>query len=206
MVPLWFLPFALVCGNTFVLKPSEQVPLSQKRMFELLERCDLPPGVVNLVHGGREVVEAICDHPGIKAVSFVGSTPVARAVYQRATHAGKRVQALGGAKNFIIVMPDADLDRGIPAIAESFYGCAGERCLAGSVLLPVGDAHRPARDRLIDAAAAMKVGDGLEPGVAMGPVISAKHRERVLSYVEKGVKRGRAPGARRPRRSGRRST
>jgi malonate-semialdehyde dehydrogenase (acetylating)/methylmalonate-semialdehyde dehydrogenase len=190
MVPLWFLPFALVCGNTFVLKPSEQVPLSQKRMFELLERCDIPPGVVNLVHGGREVVEAICDHPGIKAVSFVGSTPVARTVYQRATHAGKRVQALGGAKNFIIVMPDADLDRGIPAIAESFYGCAGERCLAGSVLLPVGDAHRPARDRLIDAAAAMKVGDGLEPGVAMGPVISARHRERVLSYVERGVAEG----------------
>jgi malonate-semialdehyde dehydrogenase (acetylating)/methylmalonate-semialdehyde dehydrogenase len=190
MVPLWFLPFALVCGNTFVLKPSEQVPLSQKRMFELLERCDIPPGVVNLVHGGREVVEAICDHPGIKAVSFVGSTPVARTVYQRATHAGKRVQALGGAKNFIIVMPDADLDRGIPAIAESFYGCAGERCLAGSVLLPVGDAHRPARDRLIDAAAAMKVGDGLEPGVAMGPVISARHRERVLSYVERGIAEG----------------
>ena len=114
MVPLWFLPFAVVCGNTFVLKPSEQVPLSQQRMFELLEQCDLPPGVVNLVNGGREVVEAICDHPGIRAVSFVGSTPVARAVYQRATHAGKRVQALGGAKNFIIVMPDADLDRSDP--------------------------------------------------------------------------------------------
>ena len=190
MVPLWFLPFAVVCGNTFVLKPSEQVPLSQKRMFELLERCDLPPGVVNLVNGGREVVEAICDHPGIKAVSFVGSTPVARAVYQRAAHAGKRVQALGGAKNFIVVMPDADFDRGIPTIAESFYGCAGERCLAGSVLLPVGDAHRHARDRLIDAAAAMRVGDGLEPGVTMGPVISAKHRERVLSYVERGVSEG----------------
>ena len=190
MVPLWFLPFAVVCGNTFVLKPSEQVPLSQKRMFELLERCDLPPGVVNLVNGGREVVEAICDHPGIKAVSFVGSTPVARAVYQRAAHAGKRVQALGGAKNFIVVMPDADFDRAIPTIAESFYGCAGERCLAGSVLLPIGDAHRHARDRLIDAAAAMRVGDGLEPGVTMGPVISAKHRERVLSYVERGVSEG----------------
>ena len=190
MVPLWFLPFAIVCGNTFVLKPSEQVPLSQKRMFELLERCDLPPGVVNLVHGGREVVDALCDHPGIKAVSFVGSTPVARLVYQRATHAGKRVQALGGAKNFIIVMPDADLDRSIPTIAESFYGCAGERCLAGSVLLPVGVAHTPARDRLIEAAAAMKVGDGLEPGVSMGPVISARHRDRVLSYVERGVTEG----------------
>jgi malonate-semialdehyde dehydrogenase (acetylating)/methylmalonate-semialdehyde dehydrogenase len=190
MVPLWFLPFAIVCGNTFVLKPSEQVPLSQKRMFELLERCDLPPGVVNLVHGGREVVDAICDHPGIKAVSFVGSTPVARLVYQRATHTGKRVQALGGAKNFVIVMPDADLDRSIPTIAESFYGCAGERCLAGSVLLPVGGAHTPARDRLIEAAASMKVGDGLEPGVTMGPVISARHRDRVLSYVERGVTEG----------------
>ena len=142
MVPLWFLPFAVVSGNTFILKPSEQVPLSQKRMFELLEQCDLPPGVVNLVNGGREVVEAICDHPGIRAVSFVGSTPVARLVYQRGTHAGKRVQALGGAKNFIVVMPDADFDRSIPVITESFYGCAGERCLAGSVLLPVGEAHK----------------------------------------------------------------
>ena len=109
--PLWFLPFAVVSGNTFILKPSEQVPLSMKRMFELLAQCDLAPGVVNLVQGGREVVEAICDHPGIRALSFVGSTPVARLVYQRATHAGKRVQALGGAKNFIVVMPDADLDK-----------------------------------------------------------------------------------------------
>jgi malonate-semialdehyde dehydrogenase (acetylating)/methylmalonate-semialdehyde dehydrogenase len=190
MVPMWFLPFAIVCGNTFIMKPSEQVPLSQKRAFELLEQCDLPRGVVNLVHGGRDVAEAICDHPGIRAVSFVGSTPVARAVYQRATHAGKRVQALGGAKNFIVVMPDADLDRGIPAIVESFYGCAGERCLAGSVLLPVGEAHKPARDRLIHAAAAMKIGDGLDPGVQMGPVISAKHRERVLGYVDRGVQEG----------------
>jgi malonate-semialdehyde dehydrogenase (acetylating)/methylmalonate-semialdehyde dehydrogenase len=190
MVPLWFLPFAVVSGNTFILKPSEQVPLSQKRMFELLEKCDLPPGVVNLVHGGKEVVEALCDHPGIRAVSFVGSTPVARLVYQRATHAGKRVQALGGAKNFIIVMPDADFDRSIPIITESFYGCAGERCLAGSVLLPVGDAHKPTRDLLIESARSLKVGDGLEPGVTMGPVISAKHRERVLGYVDLGVKEG----------------
>src|SRR5437764_4226212 len=119
MVPMWFLPFAVVTGNTFVLKPSEQVPLSQKRVFELLERCGLPPGVVNLVNGGREVVEAICDHPEIRAVSFVGSTPVARAVYQRATHAGKRVQALGGAKNFVVVMPDTNWDRAIPVITES---------------------------------------------------------------------------------------
>ena len=190
MVPLWFLPFAVVSGNTFVLKPSEQVPLSQQRIFELLEQCDLPPGVVNLVHGGREVVEALCDHPGIRAVSFVGSTPVARAVYQRATHAGKRVQALGGAKNFIVVMPDADLDRAIPIISESFYGCAGERCLAGSILVPVGPVHAEARDRLVESARRIKVGDGMEPGVDMGPVISAAHRKRVLGYVERGAAEG----------------
>jgi malonate-semialdehyde dehydrogenase (acetylating)/methylmalonate-semialdehyde dehydrogenase len=190
MVPMWFLPFAVVCGNTFVLKPSEQVPLTQQRVFELLAECDLPRGVVNLVHGGRDVAEAICDHPGIKAVSFVGSTPVARAVYQRATAAGKRVQALGGAKNFIVVMPDADLDRAIPTIAESFYGCAGERCLAGSVLLPVGPAHAEVRDRLVETARAMVVGNGLEPATQMGPVISARHRDRVNGYVEQGVAEG----------------
>jgi malonate-semialdehyde dehydrogenase (acetylating)/methylmalonate-semialdehyde dehydrogenase len=190
MVPLWFLPFAVATGNTFIVKPSEQVPLSQKRIFELLDACDLPPGVVNLVNGGKEVVEAICDHPDIRAVSFVGSTPVARAVYPRATHAGKRVQALGGAKNFVVVMPDADLDRVIPIISESFYGCAGERCLAGSVLVPVGDAHRPARDRMLEAARALKVGDGMEPGVEMGPVISATHKKRVEGYIAKGASEG----------------
>jgi malonate-semialdehyde dehydrogenase (acetylating)/methylmalonate-semialdehyde dehydrogenase len=190
MVPLWFLPFAVATGNTFIVKPSEQVPLSQKRMFELLEQCDLPPGVINLVHGGREVVEAICDHPDIRAVSFVGSTPVARAVYQRATHAGKRVQALGGAKNFVVVMPDADLDRAMPVITESFYGCAGERCLAGSVLVPVGEAHGRARERMVESAKALKVGDGMEPGVSMGPVISAPHKDRVAGYIQKGVSEG----------------
>ncbi len=190
MVPLWFLPFAIATGNTFVVKPSEQVPMTQALMVRLLERCDLPPGVVNLVHGGRAVVEAICDHPEIRAVSFVGSTPVARAVYRRATHAGKRVQALGGAKNFIVVMPDADLERTTAAIAESFFGCAGERCLAGSVLLPVGPVHAEARERLAAAAKALKVGDGSEAGVGMGPVISAGHRERVVDYIEKGIAEG----------------
>jgi malonate-semialdehyde dehydrogenase (acetylating)/methylmalonate-semialdehyde dehydrogenase len=190
MVPMWFLPFAIASGNTFVLKPSEQVPLSQRRMTDLLQQCDLPPGVVNVVNGGSEVVNAICDHPGIRAVSFVGSTAVAKHVYQRATHTGKRVQALGGAKNFVVVMPDADLERAIGVISESFYGCAGERCLAGSVLVPVGDIHAEARDRLVASAHALKVGDGLEPGVTMGPVISAKHRDRVLNYIEKGVAEG----------------
>src|SRR5919198_4760557 len=154
MVPMWFLPFAIVTGNTFVLKPSEQVPLSQRRMMEFLQKSDLPAGVVNLVNGGREVVDAICDHPGIRAVSFVGSTPVAKHVYQRATHSGKRVQALGGAKNFVVIMPDADLERSMAAITESFYGCAGERCLAGSMLVPVGAAHRDARERIVESAKA----------------------------------------------------
>jgi malonate-semialdehyde dehydrogenase (acetylating) / methylmalonate-semialdehyde dehydrogenase len=190
MVPMWFLPFAIVTGNTFVLKPSEQVPLSQRMMVDFLRQCDLPAGVVNLVNGGRDVVNAICDHPGIRAVSFVGSTPVARHVYQRATHAGKRAQALGGAKNFVVIMPDADFGRAIDAISESFYGCAGERCLAGSMLIPVGDAHREARDRLVGAAKALKVGDGAMPGVTMGPVISAGHRDKVIGYIEKGVSEG----------------
>ena len=190
MVPLWFLPFAVATGNTFIVKPSEQVPLTQRLMFRLLERCDLPPGVVNLVNGGREVVEAICDHPEIRGVSFVGSTPVARAVYRRATHAGKRVQALGGAKNYIVVMPDADWEKSMGVITESFYGCAGERCLAGSVLVPVGDAYEEARDRLVESARSLKVGDGSQPGVDMGPVISARHRERVEGYIAKGVEEG----------------
>jgi len=190
MVPMWFLPFAIVTGNTFILKPSEQVPLSQRLMVDLLQQCDLPPGVVNLVNGGRDVVNAICDHPGIRAVSFVGSTPVAKHVYQRATHAGKRAQALGGAKNFVVVMPDADFDKSIDIIAESFYGCAGERCLAGSMLIPVGGAHSEARARIVAAAKALKVGDGSMPGVTMGPVISAGHRDRVVGYIEKGVTEG----------------
>jgi malonate-semialdehyde dehydrogenase (acetylating)/methylmalonate-semialdehyde dehydrogenase len=190
MVPMWFLPFAIATGNTFVLKPSEQVPLSQRKMVDLLSRCDLPSGVVNIVNGGRDVVNAICDHPGIRAVSFVGSTPVAKHVYQRGTHAGKRVQALGGAKNFVVVMPDANFDRSIGIITESFYGCAGERCLAGSMLVPVGDAHVESRDRLVASARALKVGDGTEPGVTMGPVISAGHKERVLGYIDKGVAEG----------------
>jgi malonate-semialdehyde dehydrogenase (acetylating)/methylmalonate-semialdehyde dehydrogenase len=190
MVPLWFLPFAVVTGNCIIIKPSEQVPLSARILFKLLEQCDIPPGVINLVHGGREAVEAICDHPGIRAVSFVGSTPVAKTVYQRASHAGKRVQALGGAKNFVVVMPDANFERSIEIITESFYGCAGERCLAGSVLVPVGAAHKEARDRLVESARSLRVGDGLTPGVKMGPIISGTHRDRIKTYIDKGVQEG----------------
>jgi malonate-semialdehyde dehydrogenase (acetylating)/methylmalonate-semialdehyde dehydrogenase len=190
MVPLWFLPFAVATGNCIIVKPSEQVPLSARILFKLLEQCDIPPGVVNLVNGGREIVEGICDHPGIRAVSFVGSTPVARTVYQRGTHTGKRVQSLGGAKNFVVVMPDANFEKSIDIITESFYGCAGERCLAGSVLVPVGEAHKEARDRLVEAARKLKVGDGMEPGVTMGPVISGTHRDRVKQYIDQGVNEG----------------
>jgi malonate-semialdehyde dehydrogenase (acetylating)/methylmalonate-semialdehyde dehydrogenase len=190
MVPMWFLPFAIVTGNTFVLKPSEQVPLSQRKMAELLAQCGLPDGVVNIVNGGADVVNAICDHPGIRAVSFVGSTPIAKHVYQRASHSGKRVQALGGAKNFVVVMPDADLDRSMSVISESFYGCAGERCLAGSMLVPVGEIHREARERMVESARALTVGDGLQPGITMGPVISAKHRDRVREYIARGEAEG----------------
>ena len=141
MVPFWFLPFAIACGNTFVLKPSEQVPLTQQIAFEELDALGLPAGVVNLVNGGREVVEGILDHPGIDAVSFVGSAPVARLVYERAAKAGKRVQALGGAKNHMVVMPDAVIDKTVDGILGSAFGAAGQRCMAGSVVVTVGDAH-----------------------------------------------------------------
>jgi len=190
MVPLWFLPFALVAGNTLVLKPSEQVPLSMKRVFELLAECGLPPGAANLVNGGPAVADSLCEHPDVKAVSFVGSTGVARHIHQKASHAGKRVQALGGAKNFIVVMPDADLERAMPAIVESFFGCAGERCLAGAVLLPVGPIHAHVRVQMVEAARALRVGDGTDTRVTMGPVISAKHRLRVIEYIETGVAEG----------------
>ena len=164
MVPFWFLPFAIACGNTFVLKPSEQVPLTQQIAFEELHALGLPPGVVNLVNGGREVVEAILDHPGIDAVSFVGSAPVARIVYERAAKAGKRVQALGGAKNHMVVMPDAVIDKTVDGIIASAFGAAGQRCMAGSVVVTVGDAHEQLMPPLIEASRALRVGDGLDDG------------------------------------------
>ncbi|AUX25231.1 methylmalonate-semialdehyde dehydrogenase [Sorangium cellulosum] len=190
MVPLWFLPYAVATGNTFVLKPSEQVPLSQQRIFELIDQAGLPPGVVNLVHGGREVVNAFCAHEDIAGVSFVGSSAVARHVYRSAAEAGKRVQALGGAKNFLVVMPDAEPSRSIAAIAESIYGCSGQRCLAGSVVVGVGEAYEAVREGLLERARAVVLGDGARPGVTMGPVISAAHRDRVVSYIDRGVAEG----------------
>ncbi len=190
MVPLWFLPYAIATGNTFVLKPSEQVPLSQERIFDLMRKIDLPPGVVNLVNGGKDVVNAFCAHPQIRGVSFVGSTAIARHVYRACGDTGKRSQALGGAKNFIVIMPDASMDKAIANAADSAYGCAGQRCLAASVVVAVGSAYERVREGILAAAKAVVLGDGSKPGVTMGPVISAAHRAKVVAYIDKGVAEG----------------
>jgi malonate-semialdehyde dehydrogenase (acetylating)/methylmalonate-semialdehyde dehydrogenase len=190
MVPFWFLPFAIACGNTFVLKPSEQVPLTQNRVFELIDDLDLPPGVVNLVNGDREVADAILESPGIDAVSFVGSARVARHVYERAAANGKRVQALGGAKNHMVVMPDAVVGKTVDGILSSSFGAAGQRCMAGSVVVTVGEAHDKLISPLADATAALRVGDGLDENVAVGPVISCGARERIEGWIEKAAADG----------------
>jgi len=190
MVPFWFLPFAIACGNTFVLKPSEQVPLTQQIAFEELHALGLPPGVVNLVNGGREVVEGILDHPGIDAVSFVGSAPVARIVYERSAKAGKRVQALGGAKNHMVVMPDAVIDKTVEGILASAFGAAGQRCMAGSVVVTVGDAHEQLIRPLVQASRSLRVGDGLDDANDVGPVISCAARDRIRDWIERGVDQG----------------
>jgi malonate-semialdehyde dehydrogenase (acetylating) / methylmalonate-semialdehyde dehydrogenase len=190
MVPFWFLPFAIGCGNTFVLKPSEQVPMTQQIAFEVLDGLGLPAGVVNLVNGGREVVEAILEHPGIDAVSFVGSAPVAKLVYERSAKAGKRVQALGGAKNHIVVMPDAVVEKTVDGIIGSAFGAAGQRCMAGSVVVTVGEAHERLLAPLKAATEQLHVGDGLEERTEVGPVVSCAARDRVRGWIERGVEEG----------------
>jgi malonate-semialdehyde dehydrogenase (acetylating)/methylmalonate-semialdehyde dehydrogenase len=193
MVPTWMYPFAIACGNTFVLKPSEKVPLTPTRAIELLHDAGLPPGVLNLVHGGKQAVDALLRHPLVKAVSFVGSTPVAKYIYTTAAAEGKRVQALGGAKNHLVVMPDADMPKTVEAIIGSAFGAAGERCLAGSVLVAVGDAAGPLLDLLVKRTKGLAVGDGAKPGVEMGPLVTSDHCKRVAGYVEKGVAEGATP-------------
>src|SRR3954465_2889818 len=193
MVPFWFLPFAIACGNTFILKPSEQVPLTQQIAFEELDALGLPPGVVNLVNGGREVVEGILDHPGIDAVSFVGSAPVAKLVYERAAKSGKRVQALGGAKNHMVVMPDAVIDQTVSGIIGSAFGAAGQRCMAGSVVVTVGDAHDRLMEPLVEATKNLHVGDGIEERSDVGPLISCEARDRIRGWIERAVEDGAAP-------------
>jgi malonate-semialdehyde dehydrogenase (acetylating)/methylmalonate-semialdehyde dehydrogenase len=190
MIPLWFWPFAVATGNTVVLKPSERDPLTHQRVVELAAQAGLPPGVLNVVHGGQRAVMALLDHPDVRGVSFVGSSAVARTLYARAAASGKRVQALGGAKNHMIVLPDADLDAAADAVVSSAYGAAGQRCLAGSVVVGVGDAYRPIRERVLDGAASLRLGRGLDDGVTMGPVISRPHRERIAGYVSQGERDG----------------
>jgi malonate-semialdehyde dehydrogenase (acetylating) / methylmalonate-semialdehyde dehydrogenase len=190
MVPFWFLPFAIACGNTFVLKPSEQVPLTQQIAFEELHELGLPAGVVNLVNGSREVVEGILDHPGIDAVSFVGSAPVAKLVYERAAKSGKRVQALGGAKNHMVVMPDAVIDKTVDGILGSAFGAAGQRCMAGSVVVTVGDAHEQLMGPLVEATRQLRVGDGIDEQSDVGPVISCTARDRIAGWIDRGVADG----------------
>jgi malonate-semialdehyde dehydrogenase (acetylating)/methylmalonate-semialdehyde dehydrogenase len=193
MVPMWMFPFAIATGNTFLLKPSEKVPMTPTRTAELFIEAGVPEGVFQLLHGGKEVVEALLQHPLIKAISFVGSSPIAKFIYKEGAAHGKRVQALGGAKNHLVVMPDADLPKAVDAILSSSFGAAGERCLAGSVLVPVGDVATPLLDLLIQKTKALRVGDGLESGVDMGPVIGAEHRKKILGYISKGVEEGAVP-------------
>jgi malonate-semialdehyde dehydrogenase (acetylating)/methylmalonate-semialdehyde dehydrogenase len=193
MVPLWMYPFAIACGNTFVLKPSEKVPLTPTRVAEFLDDAGLPRGVMNLAHGDKVAVDALLHHPLVKAVSFVGSTPVAKYIYTTAAAEGKRAQALGGAKNHLVVMPDADMPKTVEAIIGSAFGAAGERCLAGSVLVPVGKAAEPLLDLLVKRTRALAVGDGSRAGVEMGPLVTAEHCRKVAGYIEKGVAEGATP-------------
>jgi len=193
MIPFWFLPYAIACGNTLVLKPSERVPLTMRRAMELIESTGVPKGVVNLVNGGRAVVDAICDHPQIRAVSFVGSTPVAKHVYMRSAASGKRMQCQGGAKNHVIVLPDADMDLAKQIINDSAFGCAGQRCLAVSVAVTIGEAQKTFRDAIASAASAIRVGNGLDAGVQMGPVITRESKQRIESLIAVGVKEGAKP-------------
>ena len=191
MVPLWMYPIAITCGNTFILKPSEKVPLSAMRQAELLHEAGLPPGVFNVVHGDKTCVDALLTHKHVKAISFVGSTPIARSIYETGIKHGKRVQSNGGAKNHIIVMPDADMDRTAAALKSSAFGCSGQRCMAGSLAVAIGDAGDPLVEKLTAAAEKMKVGPtDREWGADMGPVITEQHLDSLLSNIDKGVKEG----------------
>jgi malonate-semialdehyde dehydrogenase (acetylating)/methylmalonate-semialdehyde dehydrogenase len=190
MIPFWFLPYAIACGNVFILKPSERVPLTMRRAFELLEQTGLPKGVVNLVNGGKAAVDALLDHPKVRAISFVGSTPVAKYIYARAGANGKRAQCQGGAKNHVIVLPDSDMKMATQIISDSAFGCAGQRCLAVSVAVTVGEAQKVFRDSITEVAASLRVGNGLDDGIQMGPVITRQSKARVEALIGEGEKQG----------------
>ncbi|MBN8789226.1 MAG: CoA-acylating methylmalonate-semialdehyde dehydrogenase [Terrimonas sp.] len=189
MIPFWFLPYAIACGNTFIIKPSEKVPLTMSKVMELVHKLDLPAGVINMVHGGKAIVDGILDHPGIKAISFVGSSNVARYVYSRGAANGKRVQAQGGAKNPVIILPDADIDVTTQIIIDSVYGCAGQRCLAASTIITVGE-HKNITESLVEGAKKRTTGFGLDENVLMGPVITPESKTRINGLIEKGIGEG----------------
>lgn len=190
MIPLWFLPYAIACGNTFILKQSERVPLTARRLFELLHQTGLPRGVVNLVVGAKPAVDALLQHPEVRAISFVGSTPVARYIYAEGARHGKRVQCQGGAKNHVVIMPDADLDMAAKIVSDSAFGCAGQRCLAVSTAIVVGNARDGFSKAIADLASKLRVGDGLDESVQMGPVISAESKRRIEGAIASGVDGG----------------
>ena len=190
MVPLWMLANAIACGNAFVLKPSEKDPSPSLLLAELARDAGVPDGVLNVVHGDAEAVDALLAHPDVAAVSFVGSTPIARHIYETGARHGKRVQALGGAKNHMVVLPDAVMDKTVDGIIGSAFGAAGQRCMAGSVVVTVGDAHARLVERLRPATEALRVGDGMEEGVAVGPLVSKAAQDRVKGWIEKGLAEG----------------
>jgi malonate-semialdehyde dehydrogenase (acetylating) / methylmalonate-semialdehyde dehydrogenase len=193
MVPMWMVPFAIACGNAFVLKPSEKVPLSPTRMAELLNEAGLPEGLITVIHGDKVAVDALLEHPLVRAISFVGSTSIAKYVYATAASHGKRVQALGGAKNHLVVMPDANIEKSVEAIMSSAFGAAGERCLAGSVLVAVGSVAEPLLQVLLAKTSKLRVGDGAKEGTEMGPLVTEQHRAKVAGYIAKGVAEGATP-------------
>jgi malonate-semialdehyde dehydrogenase (acetylating)/methylmalonate-semialdehyde dehydrogenase len=190
MIVFWFLPYAIATGNAMIVKPSEKVPLTMMKLFEFFDELDLPKGLLSLVHGGKETVDAILEHPSIKAISFVGSTPVARYIYSKGTANGKRVQAQGGAKNPVIVLPDCDVEMSSKIISDSVYGCAGQRCLAASTIITVDDQKRNIKDALYEVVKSRKTGYGWDSDTNMGPVITPESKKRVESLIQKGIDEG----------------
>ena len=190
MVPMWMFPIAIVCGNTFILKPSEKNPSCSMKLAELMQEAGLPEGVMNVVHGDKEMVDAILDHPTIKTFSFVGSTPVAKAVHSKASANGKRVQALGGAKNHAIILADADIEQAANAIIGAAYGSAGERCMAISVVVALETIADELKTNLLEKASQLQIGPGDDPHNEMGPLITAEHKDKVINYIDQGVESG----------------
>jgi len=193
MVPLWYLPFAIATGNTFIVKPSPRDPMSQVELFKLLDEAGVPPGVVNLVHGAADVANHLLEHPDIRGMTFVGSTPVGKIIYRKCGETGKRVIAQCGAKNFLVILPDADLDSAIPSLMTSFFGNTGQRCLSGANALVVGDDdvfYKRFVDEFVEAASKIRVGDGLDESVQMGPLQNFESKKRVIGFIEKGIEEG----------------